>query len=211
MAIETKFGTFEEFQDVAYTLAPGGPRFPAVATPLGVETCGVRRVELEAGGYETLYPWAVLHNVVAVEVATSDHALSHQELQAILEGRGFYGYVQMDVRRPAPGVLWYGNPGTSASVGPWVRNTWGLHMDGKPIHGLHRWWMAEEEDGTHRMWHFGIEIDRELHLVGGCTDFSGEGGHARRLAEAYLNYFPMEVATHPGSQLVDVLVEGWHR
>lgn len=128
----------------------------------------------------------------------------------IIDGRGHYGTTPIVTREVAPGVIWYGSPGVSASVGMWIRRTNELLKDGQAITGFWRWWAAEHDAGTKRMWYFGAEIGGILHVVGGCTDFSGEGGRAKDLAAAYQEFFPTDVYMRPVSQLIDLLVDGWH-
>lgn len=135
------------------------------------------------------------------------------EIADIIAGRHSYhssGSGEGTFRMVAPGVIFYGSPGVSSSIGQWIRATRRMFKAGTPIHNLTAYWGADRDDGTHRRWYFQIELGYELHIVGGCTDFSGEGEHARKLALAYMGWYStIPIQERPVTRLVDFLIEGW--
>lgn len=54
--------------------------------------------------------------------------------------------------------------------------------------------------------YFGVKIDDMLYICGGCTDFSGEGGHGRKLAEYYLKPLAFTMTEQNGDDLINRLL-----
>ncbi len=135
------------------------------------------------------------------------------EVEAILEGKSPYGFYELGEVEPkmvSPGVFFYGSPGHSDSIGRWIRATRKLFFD-VGFRNLTSYFANERLEGTHRRWYFQIEIGDELHVVGGCTDFSGEGSKARAIALTYLGWYSnMPIEERPVSLLIDFLVDGWY-
>ena len=112
------------------------------------------------------------------------------EIVAIISGRTHYGQVPIEEKRVTKNLRWIGENGYTASVGQWIRQIRRLIDNGKKVTRGFRWYTIVDvlKDGTKQcMWYFGIEIDREIiYVCGGCTDFSGEGGRGRKLADCFL-------------------------
>ena len=219
MRVPTDFGTFDVGESVVYRTRGDPNDRSGTVQPDGVETVGDHRLVLEAEHRTVLITWPKVEHMTSVATAANVGYTSRQEVQDILDGRGFYGRMKLDVHNPAPGVYFYGSPGISASVGPWMQNVWG-RFQGKgaleglggaraPVNGLWAYYSREHTELDHNAWYFAVELDKEIHVVGGCSDFSGEGGRARRLAEAFLERFPFKPIIRPASHLVDMLVEGY--
>lgn len=209
MRVPTDFGTYDVGESVVYRTR-GDPNDRAgTVQPDGVETCGAYRLELQGQHKPLLITWPKVEHMIPVATATTEAYMASQEVGQILEGQGHYGRIKLEVRNPAPGVYFYGSPGISASVGPWMRNVWGLFHAGTPVGGLWAYFSRETRAVDHNFWYFAVELANEIHVVGGCTDFSGEGGKAKRLAQAFLERFSFELIIRPASNLVDLLVEGY--
>lgn len=132
-----------------------------------------------------------------------------RDVQLIIEGEHSYAKIPTETRVIAPGVHFYGSPGHSSSVGAWIRATYGLYEGQGLTTAAWAFWAADSEDLAQKSWYFAIEIADELYVVGGCTDYSGEGGHARAIAEAYLLMYKMDIQIRPVSDLIDWMVDGW--
>ena len=132
-----------------------------------------------------------------------------RDVQLIIEGEHSYAKIPTKKREIAPGVDFYGSPGHSSSVGEWIRTTYELYNEGDTVTAAWAFWAADSEDLPQKSWYFAIEIANQLPVVGGCTDYSGEGGHARAIAEAYLLLYKMEIQVRPVIDLIDWMVDGW--
>ncbi len=134
-------------------------------------------------------------------------------IQEIQQGHGHYGEVPIQTRRIGrwayAEVYLIGNPGITASVGQMIRKIneeWGK---GQAISvPVFRWVIPE---GPGNSYFYGVEIvdpnnraSRTLYIVGGCTDYSGEGGRGHLIMETYLKRFDAVETKGPG-QLIDVL------
>lgn len=139
-----------------------------------------------------------------------DHSWGDEQVQLIIDGTHPYGKVPIRTRSPSPGVIFYGSDGVSSSVGQWIRRTREIWSTTIHLKSLWAFWSEESEEKNQKVWYFAIELGDELHVVGGCTDFSGEGGNARRIAAAYQNRIGVPVETRPASQLISYMVEGWY-
>lgn len=139
-----------------------------------------------------------------------------QEVEAILAGRGHYGTY---AGGPTPmgqfageGITWIGSPGITASVGAFIRGVRDRLAAGAicVIPALR--YSSEEGEGQHTFFYrvdlLGPAWREEGLIVGGCTDYSGEGQHGKELAEHYLTHvLGLPLATRPASYLIELLVE----
>ncbi len=209
MDVVTDFGTFEVGSSVVYR-ARGDPEdHPGTVQLDGVEVTGNHRLVLQDQDRPVLITWPWVEHMMPAAVAHNGRYTAGQEVRDILEGRGYYGGVRGELQRTAPGVYFHGSPGISASVGPWMREVWQRFTAGTPISGVWAYYSREDRELDHNLWYFAVALANEIHVVGGCTDFSGEGGRAKRLAEEFLERLPFEPTIRPASNLVDLLVEGY--
>ena len=120
-----------------------------------------------------------------------------KEIQDILEGKGHYGTVEITSKEVGPEVVWVGENGLTASVGMWMRLVRRLIGDGWiPIQGF-RWFCVNDIDDTsQRQWYYGIRFKKHFenesedtirtYVCGGCTNYSGEGGRGKQIADAFI-------------------------
>ena len=109
----------------------------------------------------------------------------------------------------APGMVWYGDRGVSASVGQWIIGTWNMVQRSRHMTGIWVFGAPEDGDGRQWWWYYGLEIAGKLHLAGGFPDFSGEGNGARLLAEEYVDLLFLAPEVRSASVLIDWMAVGW--
>lgn len=137
-----------------------------------------------------------------------------QEIKDIIDGIGHYGHVGIEQKQITHHVIWIGTNGYTASIGQWIRvvekarKIW-------PITATYRWFCHTDEEPKHKdsMWYYGVRFERPLGfldvLCGGATDFSGEGGHGKQLAEEYLSMISnREPLTLNADYLITMLTGG---
>jgi len=128
------------------------------------------------------------------------------EVKAIL--RGEHHYARKDLPEKKIGkVVWIGYPGLTASIGPWMRKiTKELdRLKGQFIR-LEAWRYFVEVGEAKRNWYFGVLLEEKEYLCGGCTDYSGEGGHGKKLSETFLEILAIPSQTRDASYLIGKLV-----
>lgn len=132
------------------------------------------------------------------------------EIREILNGQSFYGFCEIKEREVSPGVVWVGSNGVTASVGQWMRVVMRelKKEPGAPLRWLHRWFCPSGSDLSQRMWYFGAQIGDTVYCCGGCTDFSGEGGHGKQLADRFLDMLGLWPSTNSADHLISLLTEG---
>lgn len=131
------------------------------------------------------------------------------EIREILGGVSFYGSCEIREREVSPGVVWVGSNGVTSSVGEWMRVVMReLKKPGGPLKRLYRWFCGTNLDGSQRMWFYGAQIGDTVYACGGCTDFSGEGGHGKELGDRFLDGLGFPVTTNPADHLIGLLTEG---
>lgn len=119
------------------------------------------------------------------------------EIDDIINHRHHYGQVDMEWKEIRPHVYWFGVTGYTSSIGQWLRAVDDALKKGLRVTQTYRWFchtdlhVNKEHDS---MWYYGIELEddfitheKKTYCCGGCTDFSGEGGHGKQLAEGYLS------------------------
>lgn len=136
----------------------------------------------------------------------NDQSLFDEMVQDIIDGKHSYGKGSVEAHIVSGGLIWYGSPGISASIGGWIQTTWTLFQGGAPISSLRKYWAHTSTDDYRRVWYFAIEMDDKLHVVGGTNEMGGEGNRARRVAETYLAIYHLPVLEMPVTDLLDVLV-----
>lgn len=137
-------------------------------------------------------------------MASEDEKRLNDMILNIIEKRGHYGTVKITKKKMSNKVIWIGTNGYTASVGQWIRVVTDKVEDGlNPTYG-YRWFTVVNIDKTQVlnkdyipqcMWYFGIELESDtdsvIYVCGGTTDFSGEGGRGRKLANHFLTrYIP---------------------
>lgn len=137
---------------------------------------------------------------------TDEMSRYDSNVKDIIDGRHGYGKGSVEAHVVSSGLIWYGNPGISASIGGWIQMTWTLFQGGAPISTLRKYWAHTEEEDSRRVWYYAIEMDDKLHVVGGANEMGGGGNEARKIAEAYLKIYHMPVLERPLTDLLDVLV-----
>jgi hypothetical protein len=148
-----------------------------------------------------------------------DREFYRREIEAILERPLDYF---PDLRPYRLGrVTWIGRPGYSASVEAWIRHVWELLKDQETFKASEHWFVrchsAARPESQHNhlyfAFHHGSPLEGELIACGGATDYSGAGGHARELAEAFmalvseLSHGVVEVKDHEIGYLIEHLLE----
>ena len=136
----------------------------------------------------------------------NDQSLFDEMVQDIIDGKHSYGKGSVEAHIVSGGLIWYGSPGISESIGGWIQTTWMLWQGGAPISSLRKYWAHTEEGDTRRVWYYAIEMDDKLHVVGGANEMGGGGNQARKIAETYLAIYQMPVLERPLTDLLDVLV-----
>ncbi|MBW2562369.1 MAG: hypothetical protein JRE40_16175 [Deltaproteobacteria bacterium] len=97
----------------------------------------------------------------------------------------------------------------TSSIGMWMRVVMReLRKPGASLRWLHRWFCAANEDGSQRFYYFGAHIGDTIYCCGGCTDFSGEGGHGKELGDRFLELLGFPITTNPADHLISLLTEG---
>ena len=136
-----------------------------------------------------------------------------REVQDIILGLGYYGYCRIEITPLGTSgdaeLEWVGNPGYTASVGQFIRQTVAYWQQGWSIKLPAYRYLAPEGPGN--LVYYELDMfkgkDQKNLLVGGCTDFSGEGGHGRALMECYLTqHHGLMVETRAASSIIDMLV-----
>lgn len=143
-----------------------------------------------------------------------------QMILDILDGNCHYGRVKITKRKISKNITWIGQNGYTASVGQWIRTINKLVSEKKllPRQGF-RWYCKVDENGRQEkqedhMWYFGIEFpkgdEHHIYVCGGTTDFSGEGGRGKELAETFLRLIVPEnrILTRCADYLISELVVG---
>jgi len=140
----------------------------------------------------------------------------------IVEKKSHYGRVPITKKKMSNKVIWIGINGYTASVGQWIRVVTDKINEGlNPKHG-YRWYTVTNIDKTQilskiyrlqNMWYFGIELESDMdsviYVCGGTTDFSGEGGRGRELADYFLKKFIPEnlIIERNADYLISLLTE----
>lgn len=130
-----------------------------------------------------------------------------QEIEEILQGRSFYGSCEIKEKEVSPGVVWVGSNGVTSSVGQWVRVV-KRELQRSSLRWLYRWFCATNPGGSQNMWYFGADVGDTFYCCGGCTDFSGEGGHGKELGDRFLEMIGFPITTNPADHLISLLIEG---
>ena len=117
---------------------------------------------------------------------------AEEQIKQILEKRSHYGTVKIKKRKISKDITWVGANGYTASVGQWIRTIDNLLKKGhRPLRAF-RWFCHVNDDGEpkQRMWYYGVAFPKEdwyhIYACGGTTDYSGEGGRGKEIAETYL-------------------------
>ena len=138
-----------------------------------------------------------------------------QDIKDILEGRGSYGTAEILIREIGPEVIWIGENGQTASIGMWMRRIKQLleQSGWKPLQGF-RWFCVVNEDNVkQKLWYYGIqfEINEErnvCYVCGGATDYSGEGGHGKKIADMFIKkIMGPQVITRNVDYLLSMMVQ----
>lgn len=118
-----------------------------------------------------------------------------REIKDILEGKTQYGTVPIETRTISKHVRWIGINGYTNSIGQWIRKIEEMRKK-FPITCKYRFYLPIDCDvKRHKMqrnmWYYGVRFelpagDWRDYVCGGATDFSGEGGHGKQLADEYL-------------------------
>lgn len=140
------------------------------------------------------------------------------EIDSILAGKGHYGSWPIAVHGLGCDPwdkqhAWIGNPGVTASVGQFIRHVSTFMRSGYalslPVYRI----VSQVPQADGHMVYYMVELTRRdgeparVYYAGGCTDFSGEGGHGRELMERWIARHGWPVEERGADMLIDQLAE----
>jgi hypothetical protein len=122
-----------------------------------------------------------------------DRAFYLREIEAILE-KPLEAYSARVYRLGR--VSWVGRPGYSDSIAAWIRHVWEILKQQENFksaeHYFIRCYSAAQPESTHNhlyfAFHYGPALEGRLIACGGATDYSGQGRHAKELAESFMEH-----------------------
>ncbi|MBS3748199.1 MAG: hypothetical protein KGY67_00685 [Candidatus Thermoplasmatota archaeon] len=136
-----------------------------------------------------------------------DEEFLKQEVDRIIEEQTHYGTVPIEQRVINDNVIWIGTNGYSDSIGQWIRIVHQCLSNGDFIYTGFKWQLPVGCNQT--LWYFGVQLgrqdDKTFYCCGGATDFSGEGNHARELANSFLERITGNIYINHADFLISLL------
>jgi len=138
-----------------------------------------------------------------------------EDVNNILSGKSYYGQCEIEKNKINTNFYWIGVNGHTASIGQWMREVWHLIKNGCAVVQGYKWYTSVNMGRSdQKQWYFGFKLthdgDEVIVACGGATDYSGEGGRGKLLAEKFMETICPEhlIKILDANHLISILTGG---